>query len=88
MQTCYNMYAMAKRKSVMLTEPEYGILSEARDYFWEVTGAEISYGAFITLLSFGMMASKTGEEVGISCPRCEYRAKLSLTRRREEGPSP
>jgi hypothetical protein len=87
MHFCYNMYAMAKRKSVMLTEPEYRVLNEARRYFWEATRAEISFGAFITMLSFGVLATKSAEEVGISCPKCGWKAKLSLVRRRE-GASP
>lgn len=77
-QRHYRKYAMAKRKPIMLTEAEHRVLVEATTFFRDITRADISYGAFITLLCFGVLMAKVSGDVGISCPKCGYRAELTF----------
>ena len=67
---------MGKRCSVTLTEVEYNILKKAREYFVGETGVGITLPAFITLVSLGILTHESINGIGITCPKCQYRAEF------------
>src|SRR3972149_4498099 len=73
---------MARRKPVNLTTVEHSLLAEARRYVVEATGADISYGALVAILSCGVLAADRASDLSIACPNCGYGVRFTLLRGR------
>jgi hypothetical protein len=69
-----------KRKSIALTEYQYALFEESRVTFSELTGVNISQGAFVCALSLGASASKALAGIGVKCPQCKYEVVMQLYR--------
>jgi hypothetical protein len=68
------------QKTIALTEYEYALLNEARELFFMFTGCQMSWGAFVTALSFGALAAKTLDGFLIRCPQCGNEVKMILVK--------
>lgn len=53
-----------------MTDTEYTLIAEGKELFTALTGVKISWGAYLTALSFGALAAKTLSGLLIHCPEC------------------
>jgi len=65
-------------KSIGVTNPEYEILQKAKMGFQNLTGAKISWGAYLVALAAGALASYTIAGFSLRCPNCEESMEMRL----------
>ena len=67
-----------KGRTIWVSDQEYVFISQAKDIFKEVTGAKLSWGAYLVLLSMGGLAGKCLDGVKLLCPDCGGETDMTL----------
>ncbi len=67
------------RKSIGLTEEEFIIINESREFFTRFTGIKkMSYGAYLSILALGSTAMGALSGVTIRCTYCGHETEMTL----------
>ena len=72
------MVGTGKGKTIWVTDKEYIFIKQSKDLFSEFTGAKISWGAYLVILSMGGLAAKCLDGVKLRCPDCESETDMTL----------
>ena len=65
-------------KTIWLTNKEFALLNESREVFRLLTGAKMSWGAYLCALSLGGVAAKALTGLLIRCPDCGMEVAMTL----------
>lgn len=68
---------MAKgQKGIFISEAQYKILAHSKSVLERVANCDLSWGAYLAILSSGSLAMYALEGLELFCPRCGERAML------------
>lgn len=65
-------------KTIWVTSTEFTLLCEGKELFQAITGVKLSWGAYLTALSFGALAAKTLSGLLIRCPECGSEVEMMM----------
>lgn len=71
-------------KTIWVTSTEFTLLCEGKELFSAITGVKISWGAYLTALSFGALAAKTLSGLLIRCPECNSEVEMVMIKPKVE----
>jgi len=69
-----------KGRTIWVSDAEYAAISESKELFRMMTGVKMSWGAYITALSFGALTAKALTGLLIRCPGCGYEVEMTLVK--------
>jgi len=75
---CYTEYKVAK--SIGLTDAEHLVLNQAKKNFEVLTGAKISWGAYLVALAIGSLGTYAIRGYSLRCPNCEEAMEIKLVK--------
>lgn len=72
------LYYSIVGKTIWVTDSEKAILEQAKANFELISGVQMSWGAFLTLVSLGALAGSSVTGARFRCPNCEAITVMTL----------